>query len=177
MEELSTEKHQSQNNTARLRSILTGFKKREVAPKIRFVFILLTRASLACHAFGIGIILFRYILFGAILTSVNINHEHCFQQEASFPPATCPATPPFHAPFHRRLGGEKPAVRPTGRGVLQRWPAAFILGCTDCLFITAAAPEPIPTSHPSYLPPLKYAQCRVNLCMLQLFGKERIRLL
>ena len=43
MEELSTEKHHSQNNIARLRSILTGFKKREVAPRIRFVFILILR--------------------------------------------------------------------------------------------------------------------------------------
>ena len=35
-ENLSTEKHQCQNNLARLRWILMGFKKREVAPKIRF---------------------------------------------------------------------------------------------------------------------------------------------
>ena len=43
MKELSAEKHHSQNNIARLRSILTGFKKREVAPRIRFVFILIPR--------------------------------------------------------------------------------------------------------------------------------------
>ena len=43
-EELNTEKHHSQNNIARLRSILTGIKKCEVTPVIRFfMFSLLPR--------------------------------------------------------------------------------------------------------------------------------------